>query len=167
MMKTSIFVAIVLAAVVVASISVINKTKAGSTVQTGDVGDATTPCEEPCDRMLSSFKSLDKLASDKDFVFILLPGGNPEGNVRVANLVEKASKTISKKGPRTGTFTMKAESPDYEKVVSSFEIKSLPAVLAMGKGCGANIVAGEITEETLLAGYLLASKPVSGGCCPK
>ena len=93
-----------------------------------------------------------------------------EDNGKGAGVIDKASETISRRGVRVANFTIKPDSPDYQKLIDAGEIKSLPAILAIRKGHGSDIVTGEITEEKLLAGYLQASKPVSsisGPCCPQ
>ncbi|UCD83488.1 MAG: hypothetical protein JSU92_09270 [Deltaproteobacteria bacterium] len=160
-LKTAVFVIVMLAAVGVAAHSVLKKNKVASMIEEDNEFRASMTEQKLCRSSLNSLIGLDEVAADKDFVFILLPGEREEAE-KAAGVIEKASEIISRKGTRVATFTIKTDSPDYQKLVSSYGISSFPAVLATGKGCGANIVTGEITEEKLLAGYLQASKP--GSC---
>lgn len=155
--STLISLIIIVAAIGVAAHSIIYKDDSGC-FQNPD-------CVE-----LKSFASLDKLATDKDFVFILLPGAEEESSGLTTRLIEEASKTISRNGIKVGTFTMNHDSPDYPKLVNAFKIKKLPAILAMGKGCGSVTITGDITQEKLIAGYKKASQSGGGrssSCCPK
>lgn len=122
---------------------------------------------------LDSIKSLDTLAADKTAVFILLAGESEESTAKATGEIEQAVKTISTKGIQVGTYTMDKDTADYAWLVQKLSIKSFPAIVAMGKGCGAATVSGEITEAKLLGAFIKATTPVSCGpqggssCCPK
>ena len=183
--KTSIFVIVMLAAVGVAATSLLNKNSVESVVNTDDrfhvesmisTDDKTPLTQQTLDiPSLDSLASLDKVAADKDFLFILVPGEKTEDTEKAASIIGQASEVIFKKGISVAAFTLKTDSPDYEKLVSTFEINSFPAVLAMGKGCGSDIVKGMLSKDKLLASYVRASTPGlcgpasrgSASCCPQ
>ncbi len=160
--KTAVFVIVMLAAVGVAAHSVLKKNRVGSVIEKDDELKAGLTYQKSCASSPASLINLDGVTAGKDFVFILLPGEREEEAEKAAGVIERASEIISRKGTRVATYTIETDNPDYQKLVSSYGISSFPAVLATGKGCGAEIVIGEITEEKLLAGYLQASKP--GSC---
>ncbi len=155
--KAMIFIVVMVAAVGVAASSVFKKEIGDPAADPGQAGQSLRGST------LDSLLSLDKVAADQDFVFILLPAAGAEGNERAAGVVDRASATISQRGVQVANFTIEPSNPDYQKLVGSGRIKSLPAVLAIGKGCGSEIVTGEITEERLLKAYTSASRPAAGG----
>lgn len=168
--KTFIFVIIMLAAVGIAAMSILKKGSEESNKETAEKFNTNIASLDICGPQLESLNSLNDVAKDYDFVFMLLPGANKEETAAVASVIEKTAKTISKNGTKVGNFTIKTDSDDYEKLVTSYGIDSFPAILAMRKGCGSTIVTGDITEEKLLAGYVRASKPATCGpkpCGPK
>lgn len=117
---------------------------------------------------LDSLKSLNSVASDKDFIFVLYPGKNKKENDKIIKIMEEASRDIAKKGKRTGTFTIKKESADYKKWIDTYGKNNIPAVVGISKGCEPDIVKEKITKKKLFASYIRASKSVKdGSCCPK
>ena len=123
-----------------------------------------------CGVNIQNIGSLNDLAVDKDFVFLVVPGEDKNELVDVSIVVDKVSKKISEKGTRVGVFNLDRGSEDYDRIIKFNKINSFPAVLAMGKGCGSMVIQGEITEEKLMEGYTSASKPSfstpGGRCCP-
>lgn len=168
--KTSIFVIVVLAAVGVAAMSVLKKNRVEQMVETENESKTNLASQQFFGSTLDSLISLNKVAVNKDFVFILLPGAKIEETEKVDSIIEQTSEIISQEGTRVATLTLKTDSPDYQKLVSYYKIDKFPAVLAMSKGCGTDIIMGKMTKEELLAVYLRSSKPVSckpGSCYPK
>ena len=159
--KNILFVIVILAAVGVAAMSLLKKNRVESEVKTKNRTDTNTASQKLCGSTLDSLISLNKVAADKDFVFILLPGRKTEETGKAADIIEQTSELISQKGTRMAKFTLETDSPDYQKLVSHYNINEFPAVLAMGKGCDPEIITGKITKQKLLAGYLRASKPDS------
>lgn len=155
--KAIIFIVVMVAAVGVAVSSVFRE-KSGDSV-----GDTDRAAQSLCGSTLDSLLSLNQVAADQDFVFILLPAAGAEENERAAGVIDRASETISRRGVRVANFTIEPSNPDYQKLIDAGGIESLPAVLATGKGCGSEIVTGEITEERLLKAYDSASRTADGG----
>ncbi len=116
-----------------------------------------------CALALDSIASLNKVAQDKDVVFIILPGESEELSDQLSREVEGALEKISSKNKQVAAFTMNGEAEDYAKLVESFSIKSFPSIVVMGRGCGAAAVTGEITEAKLLRAFILASAPAACG----
>ena len=166
--KTFIFIFVMLAAAGVTIFSLSNKISAkakGSDTKKGDSFN-TSQIYKTCP--LDSLKSLNSVASNKDFVFILYPGKNKKENNKIVTVMEETSKEISKKRIKVGTFIIKKEGADYKKWIDTYGKNNLPAVVGISKGCGSDIVKEKITKKELLASYIRASKPVRGGsCCPK
>ncbi len=123
-----------------------------------------------CGPTLDSIASLNKLAADKDAVFVLLPGQDRRRAQTVSRQIEATVTKIQSYGRRIGTFTLEQSASDHARVVKGFAITSLPCVVAMGKGCGSAVVSGEITEAKLLQAFVTASRPRSScaptGCAP-
>ena len=123
-----------------------------------------------CGPTLDSIASLNKLAADKDAVFVLLPGQDRRRAQTVSRQIEATVAKIQSYGRRIGTFTLEQNASDHARVVKAFAITSLPCVVAMGKGCGSAVVSDEITEAKLLQAFVAASRPRSScaptGCAP-
>ncbi len=162
--KTIVFAIVILMAIAVAAWSFLKKNTSEGVGQTDKQSERDKALQRLCGITLDSLSSLNDVAADKDFVFILLPGVNAEDSKNTARVVEQTSETLSRKGIRVGTFTIKRDNPDNKKAVSSLGLEGAPAVLLMGKGCATKVVTGEITEDKLLKGYVLASTPSS--CYP-
>jgi hypothetical protein len=114
------------------------------------------------DQTIDSVQSLDTQASDKEVVFLVLPGlaqifGLPIPVGTVANNLWNA-------GQKVAVFTLNSNSPDYNKLVQRFAIKSFPTVVILGRQGSASALTGEITEARLYNAFVLASQPA--GCCP-
>jgi hypothetical protein len=112
---------------------------------------------------LDTFDSLNKLSSDKDIVFIILPGDDEKLVEKSAPIMEQAAQLLKKDGIKSASYFMTKESADYKKVVESFGVEKFPVVLAVAKGCGKAALVEEITAEKLVEGYKKAVKP---GCNP-
>lgn len=118
-----------------------------------------------CGITLDSMAALNQVAADKDFVFILLPGESKEAAQAAAKKVDEALKKISAKGVRVASFTLGKDAQDYAELVKGLSIESLPSIVALGRGCGAAVVSGEVTEAKLLRAFVLASTPSCGTPC--
>ena len=114
-----------------------------------------------CGAALDSLASLNKVAADKDAVFILLPGEDRKGAEAASREIEAAIEKIRSSGTSAAAFTLEEGASDRALLVERFSITSFPCVFALGKGCGAAAVSGEITEAKLLRAFVLASRPRS------
>ena len=87
---------------------------------------------------------------------------------------------IKRKGTKVAILAAKPGSLEYKRFVDICKVDSFPAILAIGKGCGFDVVEGKITEAALLASFMRATGPVSCDpgscdsvpagqtpCCPK
>lgn len=108
---------------------------------------------------LDSLASLNKLAADKDAVFILIADKDKSDLVKV---IEAAVKKVRSNGSRVSGFNLKQGTPDYTRYAQQL---SGPGVLTMVKGRGSSTVSGDITEAKLLQAFVTASRPRSS-CCP-
>lgn len=118
--------------------------------------------------MIGGFAELNTVAAKSDAVFVYLLGKETTGdNAPAIKAMQAAVRTIEAKGDsKCALFTLKAGSPDYDKLAGQM---SLPGVLALVKGKGMSAVSGEITETKLVQGYVAASSAGgcgSGGCGP-
>lgn len=115
-----------------------------------------------CGPALDAIASLNKMAADKDAVFILLPGEDRKGAEAASRRIEAAIEKIESRGIRVAAFILEKGAADHARLAERLSIASFPSVLALGKGCGAAAVSGEITEAKLLRAFVLASQPRSG-----
>jgi hypothetical protein len=165
--KKTIFLIVVIAAIAVAFNSVARKDKVK---QPSVKASINTDYLDSCGIRIESIDVLNKVVKDKDFIFMVLPDKNNGISRSTADTIEQTLSIISGKGVKTETLTLSPGSPDYGKLANTYKLNKFPAVFALGKGCSMDIVSGEITEERLLRSYLIASKPVAlkgGPCCPR
>ncbi len=119
--------------------------------------------EEEEVQVIEELAQLSSVASDMAGVFVFLPGRNetkaqtPVGLMR--NVARKIEPRLS--GGKIGLFALQAGSSDYEQVASQIP---LPCVLAIVRGQGIGVTAGNITEHSLLRAYATASEPSGCGC---
>ncbi|MFH0826088.1 MAG: hypothetical protein V2B18_25330 [Pseudomonadota bacterium] len=122
------------------------------------------PQEIPLHQPLDSLKTLDALAADKDVVFLVLPGEPTPALDAIPKPLSIVSNNLLNSGQRVGLFTLKRNSPDYDRLTRHFAIKTFPFVLVLGRQGSAATLSGDITEAGLYNAFVQASKPVS--CCP-
>lgn len=109
---------------------------------------------------LDSLASLNKVASEKDAVFVLLPAGTDEDIRTIKQDIESAAKKIVSRGTTMAAFTLDTNVPDYALVTNQ---APAPCVLAIVKGRGMRVVAIDITEANLLQALVAASRPSTCG----
>jgi hypothetical protein len=133
---------------------------------------AATPAKKPDQAgvwgpTLSSLASLNKVAADKDSVFVFLPAKDGKQTGAIRRQVEAAVQKAQSRGSKVAAYTLSSDAEEYAQVASQ---ASPPCVLVMVKGGGAAPVTGEITEAKLLAALVTASRPSScapsSGCGP-
>jgi len=117
---------------------------------------------------LKSLVSLNKVASEKDAVFVLLPAGSDEEVKDIEAQIGAAADKIISRGTTVAAFTLDKNTKDYAQVNSQVPA---PCVLAMVKGRGMSVVAKDITEANLLQALVAASRasncgPADAGCGP-
>lgn len=116
---------------------------------------------------LSSLASLNKVAADKDSVFVFLPAKDGKQTGAIRRQVEAAAKKAQSRGSKVVAYTLSSDAEEYAQIAGQ---ASPPCVLVMVKGAGAIPVSGEITEAKLLEALVTASRPSScapsSGCDP-
>lgn len=119
---------------------------------------------------LDSLASLNKVAPEKDAVFVLLGAGEDRGIEEIRGQIEAAAKKIMSRGTTMAAFTLDRNAQDYAQITGQ---QPAPCVLAMVKGQGVSVVSEDITEANLLQALVAASRPSSCGssaagssCCP-
>lgn len=124
----------------------------------------TSPQEISVNLVLDSVQALDKLAADKDAVFLVLPGGTQVSSVGIPDQVATVANNLWRAGKRIGVFTLRNSSPDHVRLAGHFMVKSFPCVIVLGRQGPASAVSGDISEARLYNAFVLASTPAS--CCP-
>jgi len=113
---------------------------------------------------IAALSELNAVAVDTDAVFVFLPGKDDAAGKSPIAQIQGAARTIeSQAGNKVGVFTLKTDSPEYEKLAAQTPV---PGVLAMVKGRGMSAVSGEITEAKLVQAFVGASSAGGGGCGP-
>lgn len=112
-------------------------------------------------RELASLSELNAVAADTAAVFVFLPGKSEAAAQAPRAQVLGATKTIEANGVKIGSFTLKAGTPDYDRISKQMTV---PGVIAFVKGGGASAVSGDITEAKLVQAFVAASS--AGGCGP-
>lgn len=111
---------------------------------------------------LASLGDLNKVAMDKDAVFIVIPIKDDESVAKIiAEAISASQKAIESKGMKIGVYTLSSGSPEYPKIAPQI---TLPGLIVMSKGRGMAGVQGDITEDKILQAYVASSR--AGGCGP-
>ena len=111
---------------------------------------------------LKEMSALNKVAIQKDAVFVYLPKKGQESDESVRRQIENAAEKIQSKGTKMAIYALDSDSKDYAQITSQTKA---PCVLALVRGLGASAVAGDIVEDKLIAAVVTASRPASS-CCP-
>ena len=137
----------------------------GSSAQGGSDPDETAPSAKDNTRIgkyLESLSELNKVALNKDAVFIFIPAKKDEAASETTRAaVFSAQKTLNSKGIRVGLYTLQITSQDFSSILSQVQV---PAILVACKGRGMGAISGEVTETKLLQAFMASSR--AGGCCP-
>jgi hypothetical protein len=146
-----------------------------ATVKTGESTPSASPpskttkeAEPIIGTAIGTFSELNFLAAQTDAILIFVPGKEGTSGNLPSTPMKDAARTIEAKGLKCGLFTLKAGSPDYDKIAGQM---STPGVLAMVKGGGMSAVSGDVTEMKLVQAFLVASSgggcgSATGGCGP-
>lgn len=122
---------------------------------------------------LDSLATLNKVATDKDAVFIFIHAkGTDTVDKETMAAIASAENKIEATGAKLGLYTLQSSSPEYANLAAQL---TLPSMLVMSKGRGMGAVSGEITETKILQAYVASSQagcgpsgcgPSSSGCGP-
>lgn len=125
-------------------------------------------------QVLDSLQGLDTLASDKDVVFLVLPGEAQVYSSAVPKPVEAVANNLWNSGQKVAVFTLKSSAPDHNRLARHFSVNTFPCVVILGRQGSASAVSGDITQARLYNAFVLASKaalccPTQGNasCCPR
>ncbi len=110
---------------------------------------------------IGALSELNTLAIANDAVFLYVPGKNGSSSNPPAAAMQSAAGRIGAQGYKIGLFTLKAGTRDHDLIAAQM---SVPGVVAAVKGRGMVPISGDITETTLIQGFVAAS--YAGGCGP-
>ena len=111
---------------------------------------------------VASIESLNKVAPDKEAVFILLPGKDRDRARAASKQITSTVKKIQSRGRRVAVFTLDESVSDHSALVKRHAMQSFPCVVAMGKGGASKVIRpDDITEATLLRAFVVASQALS------
>ncbi len=110
---------------------------------------------------LDSLASLNKVAAEKDAVFVFLRTEDEESSKAAIKEIEVAADKIMSRGTTMAAFILDKNAQDYAQIGRQVPA---PCVLAMVKGRGMAAVGDGITEEKLVQSFVTASRP--SGCGP-
>jgi hypothetical protein len=176
--RTIIFIVVIAAAVAVAAWSLIKTNRTEADVRLEKQYEEKFALERLSGADFVSSYSLDNVAPDEDFAFVLLAGADPQETMTATLAIEQSSGTLAERGIKAAAITIGRDDPDFERVVDALQVETLPAVVLVGRGCGPSLVAGDITENELLKGYVMATcvpgcgpdgcaeGRAASGCCP-
>jgi len=111
---------------------------------------------------LGSLASLNKVAVDKDAVFVFVPAKESGVvNKEITDAIASAEQKLKSSGINIGLYTLQSSSPEYANIAAQLPP---PGMLIMSKDRGMGAVSGEITETKILQAYVASSR--AGGCGP-
>ena len=111
---------------------------------------------------LRSLASINEVATDKDAVFVFLPGKDEAKAQTIRKNIDAAALKIKSSGKVLAAYTLDRGVEGYAQVTQQ---TPAPCVLAMVKGRGMAVARAPVTEEKLLQAFVAASRP-STGCGP-
>lgn len=165
-----IFTVIIVAAVAVAAWALLKGNKDDEVMQleealgTGEMLTRPDEASEPDELVSLAAYTLDSVAPDKDFAFVLLAGGEGRAMSEELQAIGQASETLAGRGIEIAAITLPTDDPDHIKMADALDIDSFPVVVLLGKGCPPSVVTGDITENALLRAYVLSA--CEPGCGP-
>jgi phosphoribosylamine-glycine ligase len=119
---------------------------------------------------LESVEEAEKLATERDVTFLVLPGQGASLTNAVQDQVSAAFGKLLVQGQKTAAFTLPESAGAYSALMKRFDVDSPPCVIVLGNGGRPSAVAGEITETKLLRAAVMAGLRSnccpSGSCCP-
>jgi hypothetical protein len=165
--KTVIFATVMLLAIGVAAYSMVKKN--GGSVP----GAATASASEAgflAEIRPRSVEEAEKIASERDVTFFVLPGEDASSTNAAKEGVAAAFGKLLVQGQKAAAFILPPIAGAHTALMKRFNVDSSPCVIVLGNGGQPSAVAGEITETKLLSAAVmvgLRSNCCSGGsCCP-
>lgn len=163
--KTVIFATVMLLAVGVAAYSMVKKNGAAAS---GTPSASTSKGDDGAGSLteirLESVEAAEKLATERDVTFLVLPGQDASLTNAVQDQVSAAFGKLLVQGQKTAAFTLPESAGAYSALMKRFNVDSAPCVVVLGNGGRPSAVAGEITETKLLRAAVMAG--LRSNCCP-
>ena len=163
--KTVIFATVMLLAVGVAAYSMVKKNGAAAS---GTPSASTSKGDDGAGSLteirLESVEAAEKLATERDVTFLVLPGQDASLTNAVQDQVSAAFGKLLVQGQKTAAFALPESAGAYSALMKRFNVDSAPCVVVLGNGGRPSAVAGEITETKLLRAAVMAS--LRSNCCP-
>ena len=128
----------------------------------------------PTPKVIADLKLTENLAAkftDHDFIFVTLPDNDIKSTKTLTRQISDAAAKIEATGARVETIILSPDDPEFSITMKRLGIGQVPAVLAISASGNGAIIAGDITEKSLLQTYLTVLQPPicapgsSSGCC--
>lgn len=169
--KTVVFATVMLLAVGVAAYSMVKK---NGEAATGTPSAATSKGDDGAGSLteirLESIEAAEKLATERDVTFLVLPGQDASSTNAACDQVSAAFGKLLVQGQKTAAFTLPQSAGAYRAMMKRFNVDSAPCVVVLGNGGQPSAVAGEITETKLLRAAVMSGLRSNCGpgssCCP-
>lgn len=163
--KTVIFATVMLLAVGVAAYSMVKKNgAAASGMPTASTSEGDDGAGSLAEVRLESVEAAEKLATERDVTFLVLPSQEASSTNAACDQVSAAFAKLLVQGQKTAAFTLPQSAGAYSAMMKRFNVDSAPCVVVLGNGGRSSAVAGEITETKLLRAAVMAG--LRSNCCP-
>ena len=163
--KTIIFATVMLLAVGVAAYSMVKKNSvAASGVPSASASKGDSEVGSLTEIRLESVAAAEKLATECDVTFLVLPGQDASSTNAVCDQVSAAFAKLIVQGQKAAAFILPQSAGAYSAMMKRFNVDSAPCVVVLGNGGRPSAVAGEITETKLLRAAVMAG--LRSNCCP-
>lgn len=169
--KTVVFAIVMLLAVGVAAYSMVKKNGAAAS---GTPSASTSKGDDGAGSLteirLESVEAAEKLATERDVTFLVLPGQDASLTNAVQDQVSAAFGKLLVQGQKAAAFILPQSAGAYSAMMKRFNVESAPCVVVLGNAGRPSAVAGEITETKLLRAAVMAGLRSNCGpgssCCP-
>jgi len=163
--KTIIFATVMLLAVGVAAYSMVKKNGvAASGVSLVSAATNDNGAGSLTEIRLGSVEAAEKLATERDVTFLVLPGQDASSTNAACDQVSAAFGKLLVQGQKTAAFILPQSDGAYSAMMKRFNVDSAPCVVVLGNGGQPSAVAGEITETKLLRAAVMSG--LRSNCCP-
>jgi len=165
--RTAVFLAVMLAAVVVGAYSLMENGKEA------DNPPAITAGDQFADSLtIERYDFIKDFIGDNQMAYLTLNGAGAalDNNEIVVALVDEVAGLLRGKDIQVRTASVFPGDSIFSRVVELYDVKALPLVLAMKSDGQSIIIDSSITENSLLTAYISGCSPASGcapGCDPK
>ncbi len=163
--KTVIFATVMLLAVGVAAYSMVKKNGAAAS---GTPSSSTSRGDDGAGSLteirLETVEAAEKLATERDVTFLVLPGQDASSTNAACDQVSAAFAKLLVQGQKAAAFTLPQSDGAYGAMMKRFNVDAAPCVVVLGNGGRPSAVSGEITETKLLRAAVMAG--LRSNCCP-